>query len=343
MVASTGRPTDRLSRALYDVGMAGAEPVTTPDDPSQLPIEQLAQLLLECARGNAVLPRRTPANDDVRHACSIDDMYDRIEALPELHREPPATYDDPHSSLPMLPAADVASNEELEELVASAVASAQDAEDIAREAHAASRRARRGMFLAVGLAAVGVVIAGAAVIGAQQYSVDTQQMAEIARQVRTLRDLQHHINEQLAQAQRPVEEAGAAQRSVQEASAAPAQPSVAPPSLAINASQPALAPVKTMPVRVLPAEPAAPLAAAQPFRTSAGPASYAQAASYAGYSGYAAYASSPAPAYVPPAVYEGPWTPYRRRVRRYPVRVVLPWPVARVVVSMRRDVRTLFR
>ena len=79
----------------------------TTDDPSQIPVERLAQLLLQHARTNAELVRRPPANDnasdaafvvldgcneprdppdatfvdDAWHDTSSDDMFSRIETL----------------------------------------------------------------------------------------------------------------------------------------------------------------------------------------------------------------------------------------------------------------------
>jgi hypothetical protein len=317
---------------LCDVGMVGAYAVKE-HDPSQMPVEQLAQLLLHLAREDAALPRRTPANDDAEHARYIDDMFNRIEALPELRRDSKPIRLEPHVSSRPVPAAAVASNEDLEELVAIALTSAQDAEDVSREAKEASRKARRGMFVAVGLAIVGVAAAGATVVAVRQSAADSQQMAEIARQVQALNELQQHINDQLAEIHTAVP--------VQEASAAPARPaqqaSIAPPP------PPVLAPLKSTPVRVLPAEAAAPLfsrgesepavpdTAGSPSRQEAPAPSYAPAASYAPY---------PPPPVTPAPYVVGSraWTPYRHRVRHYRV-VVMPQPVAFVIGTM----RTLFR
>jgi hypothetical protein len=377
--------------------MVGAEPVTTRDF-SQIPVEHLARLLLECARGDAALPRRSPANDELGQASGADDMFNRIEALPEQRRDVEAAEFEPVLSLPMVPAVGMASNEEMEELVASALTSAHDAEDVAREAHQAGRKTRRGMFVAVGLASIGIAIACAAAIGTGYRGAGNQQVAAIARQVRTLRDLQHQISDQLAQmqAQRSAQEASATPTqpsaahpllastreasaaltrpsvappppaSTQEASAAPTQPGVAPTPpastqeasatptqpfavspLPVSTHPALLPPLHATPVRVLPRQAAAPHTV--PPDADQPAASDARAVIYA--PGYAAYAPPPAAlvpapatlAYVPPAPYVRPWPSYRRRVRHYRAEIVLPRPMAYVVVSARRDIRALFR
>jgi hypothetical protein len=303
-----------------------------------MPVEQLAQLLLHLARTDAALPRRTPANDDAQHARHVDDMYNRIEALPELRRDTQPIRLEPHLSSRPVPAAAVASNEDLEELVAIALTSAQDAEDVSREAQEASRRARRGVIVAAGLALIGIVVAGAATIGTHQSSADNQQMAEIARQVQALGELQRHINDQLAEIH--------ATAPVQEASAAPA-------TQQSNTVPPLLAPLKATPVRVLPAETAAPLftlgAGASPApstasstsRQDAPATSYAPAPSYTPASSYAPY--SPPPVSQPPYVVNNrAWAPYRHRPRHDRI-VAVPQPVAYVIGTVRRDVGTLFR
>jgi hypothetical protein len=294
-----------------------------------MPIERLAQLLLQHAQADTALPRRPPANDDAQHATFVDDMFNRIEGLPELRRESEAMRREPYVSPPVLPAAEVASNEDLEELVSIALASAQDAEDVSREAAEASRKARRGMFVAVGVAALGIVIATAGTISARLFSADTSQMADIAKQVQALGDLQHHIDGQLAEmhAAPPVQEASASP-------VAPAQPGSAEP--------PPLAPLKATPVRVLPAEATPPQPA--PAATDPSPGTEASAASYAPASSYDTY-QPPAPSrgtYAPYVVYRA-GTPYHPRVRRYRAAVVWPRPMAYFIGTVRRDVRTLFR
>jgi hypothetical protein len=293
-----------------------------------MPIERLAQLLLQQAQADTALPRRTPANDDALHASFVDDMFNRIEALPELQRESEAIRREPYLSPPVVRAAEVASNEDLEELVSIALASAQDAEDVSREAAEASRKARRGMFVAVGVAALGIVIATAGTISARLFSADTSQMADIAKEVRALDALQHHIDSQLAE-MHPTP-------SVQEASAspvAPAQPGNTDPS--------PLAPLKATPVRVLPAEATPPQPA--PAATDPTPRTEASVASYASASSYDAYRPPPSPAtYAPYVVYRAA-TPYHPRFRHYRAAIVLPRPMAYFIGTVRRDVRTLFR
>lgn len=336
-------------------------------DPSQMPIEHLAQLLLQCARADATLPRRSPANDDAQHARYVDDMFNRIEALPELRREAQPMVVEPPVSSPVLPATATASNEDLEELVAIALESAQDAEDISRDAQEASRKARRGMFVAIVLAAVGIAIASAATISARLYGGGgNQQMADVARQVQALGDLQRHINDRLADLHTaaPAQDANAAAgqpanvEPVQSANATPVQrldaapmqqASATPvaPQQPMTTAPPSLAPLKTVPVSVLPAEPAAPqstpvttdpsqAAAAAPLaRTEAPAASLAPAASYAAY-------APPPPAYAPGVVYNGARTTYHPQPRRYQT-VVLPRPMAYLIGTVRRDVHALLR
>ncbi len=312
-------------------------------DPSQIPIERLAQLLLQCARDDAALPRRTPANDDALHAQYIDDMYNRLEALPELRRDIQTMPLDPDASLPVAPPAAAASNEDLEQLVAIALTSAQDAEDLSREANAASRRARRGMFVAVGLAAAGMAVAGAMIIGVRIDRADNQQMTAIATQVQALDLLQHRINEQLVELQ--------AARAVQDTGATQSQAGVMGSQTGESAGQP-LAPLKATAVSVVPAEPAmGQTTAAQTTagQTAAGangqqaqgatrPAAYTPAAIYA-----AELPAPPPPAYAPRGTYERHVTSYRPVVRRYRPQVPLPRPVAFIISSVQRDVRTLFR
>jgi hypothetical protein len=308
-------------------------------------VELLAQLMLQCAQADRSLVRRAPANDDGLHASIggdmtggdipgefADDMYSRIQALPELRTETPV-------SLPRMPAADVASNQELEEMVASALASAQDAEDISRRANAAGRKARRGTLLAIGMAAVGIAIATAGTIGARLLAGgDNQQMAEFSRQVQALGELQRHINDQLARlhAETAVREATA----VKEASAVPAAAGMTP-ARHTDAVPPPLAPLKATFVRVLPEEPEPTLeTAGQPSRPDPRTLSYAPSAFYAADSPGAPYAADPP---APPYVANGnSWAHHRRPVRHYRSQVVIPRPVAYFIVSVQHDVRALF-
>ncbi len=245
-----------------------------------MPIEQLAQLLLECARQDAALPRRAPANDDDEHARYVDEMYNRLEALPELRRETSEILPRQQVSIGPGAAAEVASNEDLEELVAIALSSAQEAEDISREANVASRKATRGMFAAVGLAVIGIAIAGAATVGARYEVSGNQQMAEIGRQVQTLDALQHRINDQLAQMRTP--------RAVQDADPVQSQPAVGPSQ---NGGRSVAPPrlVDPSAVRPVPSAPEASqtsiLAAGQPLQDTTGPAAEQQPSGTEGLTG----------------------------------------------------------
>ncbi|HUB45276.1 MAG TPA: hypothetical protein VMB73_09860, partial [Acetobacteraceae bacterium] len=125
----------------------------TPDDESQVPVEHLAQLLVQHARQDTRLAQRTAANDDAMHS--------RIQALPAMQREWAPTLQLP----PRFGSADSASMEALEELVSTALTSAQDAEALSQEAYDASRRARRGMMLGLALAGLGIAVALASAMG----------------------------------------------------------------------------------------------------------------------------------------------------------------------------------
>jgi len=117
--------------------------LVTPRDFSQVPVEQLARLLLERARHDPGLPRRTPANSN----------------------EPPPGWQAPPVAQPCQPwfperLADqprFAGQDRLEELVTQAVTAAQQAEETAQATRAASRRANRGAAIAIALGILGVV------------------------------------------------------------------------------------------------------------------------------------------------------------------------------------------
>ncbi len=311
----------------------GTGPVTR-RDPSQIPIERLAELLLQCARADATLPRRTPANDDPEHARYVATTYNQIEALPDLRRESPAMPPEQQVSLPLASAAEVASNEDLEELVAIALTSAHEAEDVSWQANEASRKARRGTAIAVGLAVLGIAIAGTAAVSARLYGTDNQQMAQIASQVQAMDNLQHHIDQQLAEIH--------AQGTAQEASAEQAAPQVAPGS-----DHPAdvLPPLTTREVRMLPAEPAVPQTerptTSQPGESDQQSASDHRTESEATPASYAVYPARPRVSYAPRAAYQRQWTPYHP-VRQYRTRIVLPRPVVYLFSSMQRSVQTFF-
>jgi hypothetical protein len=325
----------------------------TTDDPSQIPVERLAQLLLQHARTNAELVRRPPANDnasdaafvvldgcneprdppdatfvdDAWHDTSSDDMFSRIETLLSgLPHESRGTRVEPDVSWLMGPPAEVASNEDLEELVSIALASAQNAEDMSREATEASRTAGRGMFVAVGAAALGIVIVAVGTISTRLYSFDSGQMADIATQVQALGDLQHQINDQLA--------------GLRPAAAAP-ETLLASVASAQQSPQP-LPPVEAIPVPVSPPV-GTPLRSAPPV-IGLSPRTEAPAASYPPAPSYDAYApAGPPAAYARYIVYNGTGTRYHPRIRHYRTAVGLPRPVAYFIATVRRDIQTLFR
>ncbi|HET8997581.1 MAG TPA: hypothetical protein VFN42_13010 [Acetobacteraceae bacterium] len=120
----------------------------TPRDYSQVPVEQLARLLLERARTDSGLPRRTPANTN----------------------EPPPGWSVPPEAQPCRPwfpdrlaeQPRFAGQERIEDLVSQAMAAAQEAEDIAR---AASRRANRGAAVAMALGVFGALAGVGAGVG----------------------------------------------------------------------------------------------------------------------------------------------------------------------------------
>jgi hypothetical protein len=324
-----------------------------------MPVEKLAQLLLQCARADTALPRREPANDDEAPTGfldsipgrdespspsdmrSRDDMRTRLADLESLRLEPRAMRLAQHVSLPVIPPVDVASNEDLEELVALALTSAHDAEDISREANAASRRAKRGTTVAVAVAVLGVMVATTGAVGARLfYHDDAQQMAAITKQVQTLGDLQRSINDQLAQMKT---QAATRTAPTQEASAEP--PDSTTPPARHEAPVPAvLPPLKTTVVQPFPAPPprpqtteaalAQPPAIAQATIPDPPPVTYASAG----------YTVPPhAPPYQRHVVYARHWAPYHPPVPHYRTQIALPRPVVYFIGSVQRDVRALFR
>jgi hypothetical protein len=304
------------------------------DDPSELTVTQVAQRLIQCARADTSLLRRSSANDDGLQlsvagdiqGVLVDDMCSRIQTLPEQRTETPV-------SLPRMAAVGAASNRELEELVAAALASAQDAEDISRRANEAGRRARRGTSLAIGIAVLGIAIATAGTIGARLLvSSNDRQMADYARQVRALGESQRHIDDQLARLH--------AEAAVQQASAVPAE-AVLPPVQHSHAVPAPLAPLKARFVRVLPEEPQSASYSADPP-----PAPTPRAMSYTPTDVYASDPPPPAAVYAADSGYAADGTTWPRRrapVRHYRSQVVVPQPVAYFIVSVQRDVQALFR
>lgn len=116
----------------------------TPRDPSQLPVEQLAQALLDCARADSRLPRRSPANDNATP----------IGWLAPPQAQPCRAW------LPdrLAPQPRFEGQEQLEALVAQAVTVAQQAEDAAHATGLASRRASRSAAIALAIGVFGTLV-----------------------------------------------------------------------------------------------------------------------------------------------------------------------------------------
>lgn len=284
----------------------------TPGDYSQLPVEQLAQLLLLRAREDVALAQRLPANDD-RHA-GHDDMQSRIEALPAMQRE-----DDLALSLPPR-LGEPAAMEALEELVAVALTSAQDAEALSQQA---SRRARRGTTLAVALGILGMVIAAGGACGTWLLGGQDGQMGQIAGQMQALDALQHKISDQLTQLE--------AQNTVHVTNrSSTAAASAQPPSRA--AVPTALPPLTTQHVGVLPAHAALPAEA----RDSTG-----QAVNRVSPVAYTPGGWSSRPPQE--AVMLGQAEMPRQRRRVAPPQIVMPWPAVYVIATVHRGMVSLFR
>ncbi len=108
---------------------------------SQVPVEQLARLLLEQAQVDAGLPRRTAANSNLAPAGWVE------PAPTPLHA--------PRRQFVAARKSDVSG--ELEALVSHVVTHAHEAEQIAREARATTQRVVRGVAVAVALSVFGVV------------------------------------------------------------------------------------------------------------------------------------------------------------------------------------------
>lgn len=313
----------------------------TPDDESQVPVEHLAQLLVQHARQDTRLAQRTAANDDAMHS--------RIQELPAMQREWAPSLQLP----PRFGTADSASMEALEELVSSALTSAQDAEALSQEAYDASRRTRRGMMAGLALATVGIVVAVAGVIGGHLVGAQDS-TAGLANQMQALSTLQHQISDQLAALQ---VQSAAHQTGVKSAAQVQAQ--------AVAQSQTALPPLTTVPVGVLPAHvavgngpadrrPRTADARAVPADTRSAsidprpaPADIRPAPVDSRSASEVAYATPDAgasPAPPPPMTWIAPPPPPAPRYqppRRY--QVVMPWPAVYVIGTLRREVRVIFR
>jgi hypothetical protein len=122
-----------------------------PGDFSQLPVEQLARLLLERARHDPALPSRSPANSNECPSGWIAPPPAQACRAWLPHRL------DPQPRFP--------GQEQLEALVAEALTAAQDAEAIAQASQTASRRANRGAAIAMVVGLLGAVFGLAAGVG----------------------------------------------------------------------------------------------------------------------------------------------------------------------------------
>lgn len=213
----------------------------TPRDYSQVPVEQLARLLLERARTDSGLPRRTPANNN----------------------EPPAGWSMPPMAQPCRPwfpdrlaeQPRFAGQERIEDLVSQAMAAAQEAEDIALATRAASRRANRGAAIAMALGVFGALAGIGAGIGNLFCNNDappTVQAAQTAQAAPTAQTAQ------TAEAVQPPAATAAAITSQIDTAQPAAVRSDSDESSALGRSAlPALAPATF--VRVLPAVPSMPV------------------------------------------------------------------------------------
>lgn len=312
-----------------------------PGDLSQLPVERLAQLLLQHARDDGSLPQRTAANDD-DDTFGRDDMFSRIASLPTMQREEPVR-------LPPRLGADAADMEVLEGLVSLALTSAQDAEELSREAHEASRRTRRGMVFAIALSMLGIAVAAGS--GSIRWWSDgsDSQMAAMTGQVPALGTLGHRVSDQLMAPQGqdalPDPAAGSAPRDVPVPSPAQDAPvasvardapvaPTAPPQPATQQEFPAL---PTQQVRVLPAHVAVPAAARAPESRP-----HRATTSIVAYSSVAwapARPSHPAPILVRQSEHARPPRPigYDRSPR------AITWPAVYVITTVQRGIGALFR
>lgn len=292
------------------------------DDQSQIPIEHLAQQLLQRMREDSVLGQRAPANDD--------DMNSRLAMVPAMRPAAPLR-------LPTFPARDPASLEAMEELIAVALTSAHEAEDLSREAQDATRRARRGMLVAITLGFAGIAVAVGGTAYEHFFGADNR-MTAIAAQIQALDGLQHQISDQLSQLQ--------SQTAAQEASAMPppasvAAPTTAPAMLPSTVADPsataALPPLTTVPISVLPAHAAVPIQrpeSASAVSTSASPADYVTG-------------TVPSPMLHPPMLPRPRPVYYRRRPVYYSshrqMAFVMPWPAVYFIQNLQSRVGALFR
>jgi hypothetical protein len=199
-------------------------------DTSQLPVERLASLLLERARLDPSLPRRSPAN-------SNEPPAGWLAPVPALACRPrfPATLEDQ----PRFPG-----QEQIADLVAHALAAAEEAEEAARLTQLASRRAARGAAVAIVLGALGVVAGASAGVKALMHSESRPQLQAAAESTAQPERLPSAVKAAPVVATVPAEPA-----------AAPAEPAAGKDDTAM-AMAPPFAPATF--VRVLPAMAAQP-------------------------------------------------------------------------------------
>jgi len=158
----------------------------TPRDRSQIPVEQLAQHLIEQAHANAELQRRAPANDD--------EVLDGSDPLQPNAVELQLSAELQAAAAPLI-------SDDLEELISFAISSAQNAGDVSQHAIAASRRANRYMVIAAGLSVLGMIIGA---IGAGAAFIDwgpDPALARVANEVRAIGGAQQQMKNQLADLQ----------------------------------------------------------------------------------------------------------------------------------------------
>jgi hypothetical protein len=151
-----------------------------PEDFSRLPVERMAQRLLQNARADPGLIGRGGTVATVGET--------RPKALPDtdLARFSPM-------SLLSDPTFDV--RQYLEDLVSIAVTSAQQAEEVSLKAQEASRKARRTMAFVATLGTIGLLV-GVAGFAAERTAVT--RLAQVSSEVRQLQDMQRSTEGELA-------------------------------------------------------------------------------------------------------------------------------------------------
>jgi hypothetical protein len=294
----------------------------TPDELPKLPVEQLAQFLLGCAREDPALLARSSTLP--------------IGAVAPSKRPGLPLGDDPLDILLMLKpgAPGTRSGPELEELVSIAVACARRAEDALQHAREVSRMARRRLSMVAALTAVALAAGvGAFVLDRNTAAADPRR-TEVASTVQSVSDLQKETVAQLAEVRSSV----AAIRD----SANSAQPAAVQPA--------AVQPVAVQPVTAQPSG-AEPVVRTVPPVDEPGPVEVASAEEAP------APAQAPDPAPVRAAVAPQPQAnvprtrlhhahyaayPYRRPVWQPAPQPTLPVIMAQVAADFRRNLNAIF-